>query len=64
MQFLIENSCFIFANIFLIQTIGIPMGTDPFLFWPNFYLYNYEYKCIANITRKINLSGRRFHGIF
>lgn len=40
------------------------MGTDPFLFWPNFYLYNYEYKCIANITRKNNLSGRRFHGIF
>ena len=62
-QFLIENSCFTFANIFLLQTIDIPMGTDPFLFWPNFYLYSYECKYIAKIIRKNNLSGRRFHGI-
>ena len=63
-QFLIENSCLTFGNVFLLQTVDIPMGIDPASFWANFYLYNYESKYITNPIRTNNFRGRRFHSTF
>ena len=44
MQFSTENSYFTIGNVHLIQTVGIPMGTDPAPFCANLYLCNYKSK--------------------
>ena len=63
---LITCCYFVLGNLLFIQTIGMPMGIDPAPFWANIYLYMYESKYIASLT-KINSSkedkilAKRFH---
>ena len=43
-EYLITEYFFKIGNVTLLQTIGIPMGTNPAPFFANLYLHRYEYK--------------------
>ena len=52
-------------NVLLLQTVDIPIGTDPVQFRAILYLCNYDSKYITNLAQRTNkLRGRRFHSTF
>ena len=51
-------------NVFLLQTVGIPMGNDLVSVWGDLYLCNYESKYIANLIKTKKFRSRRFQSIF
>ena len=46
------SNCYCCNYFNLLQTVGIPMGIDPAIFWANAYLYNYESKYITGLIKK------------
>ena len=60
---LIKECCFMVGNLVFLQCIYILMGTDPALFWSNFFLHHCEAGFVFNLIRTEKTTAVKFDPI-
>ena len=60
---LIKECYFLVGNLVFLQCICILMGTDPALFWSNFFLHHCEAGFVFNLIRTEKTTAVKFNPI-
>ena len=64
LEFLITNSFFQVGSKIFCQVIGVRMGSNPVLFFPNLFLFFYEWRWLKSIKNTNYEVVRKFGNIF
>ena len=64
LKFLLDNCYFTVGNLLFRQVIGIPMGSDPALFFANLFLFYYESEWLQNLKNSQYHRARKFGNVF